>query len=117
MQSINSIHVLISSLALLLSKDSISVDILSFGEINDNHEQLEDFISKVNIDNNSHLYEVTPNQSFRQFIMNETVEEDFGDFDDLDLRRAIEESRRTYQMVFVIMNDSLNRRTLIINKQ
>ena len=117
MQSINSIHVLISSLALLLSKDSISVDILSFGEINDNHEQLEDFISKVNIDNNSHLYEVTPNQSFRQFIMNETVEEDFGDFDDLDLRRAIEESRRTYQMVFVIMNDSLNRRMLINNKQ
>ena len=117
MQSINSIHVLISSLALLLSKDSISVDILSFGEINDNHEQLEDFISKVNIDNNSHLYEVTPNQSFRQFIMNETVEEDFGDFDDLDLRRAIEESRRTYQMVFIIMNDSLNRRMLINNKQ
>ena len=35
--------------------------------------------------------------------MNETVEEDFGDFDDLDLRRAIEESRRTYQMVFVIV--------------
>ena len=49
--------------------------------------------------------------------MNETVEEDFGDFDDLDLRRAIEESRRTYQMVFVIMNNSLNRRMLINNKQ
>lgn len=90
-----------------MSKDSISVDILSFGEINDNHEQLEDFINKVNIDNYSHLYEVAPNQSFKQYIMKQTAEEgfaDFDDFDDVDLRRAIEESRRTYQMV-VCMKD------------
>lgn len=67
----------------MLSKDQIAVDIISFGEMEQNHNMLEEFISKVNIDNNrlpicqfvnsmlisSHLYEVSSYQNFRDFIM------------------------------------------------
>ena len=56
-------------LVLLLTKDAIAVDILSFGEMQQNHELLSDFISKVNIDNNSHLYEVSSFQSFNEILI------------------------------------------------
>ena len=56
-------------LVLLLTKDAIAVDILSFGEMQQNHEILSDFISKVNIDNNSHLYEVSSFQSFNDVLI------------------------------------------------
>ncbi|CBK25381.2 uncharacterized protein [Blastocystis hominis] len=58
----------LTKLARLLSKDSISVDILSFGEMTDNHAILQDFISKVNIDGNCHLYEVSSFQNFLDFL-------------------------------------------------
>lgn len=95
----------IVSLALLLSKDSISVDIVSFGEISDNHDILEEFISKVNLDNNSHLYEVTPRQSFSEILLPQGGNNDFNDFGDADpdLLRAIEESKRSYQMVVIVI--------------
>ena len=90
-------------MALLLSKDTISVEILSFGEMSENREFLQEFISKVNIDNNSHFYEVTPDQRFMDVLMPNASMEEQEDFDDLDLRRAIEESRRTYQMVGIVV--------------
>ena len=37
----------------MLSKDQIAVNIISFGEIDQNHSMLEEFISKVSIDGNS----------------------------------------------------------------
>ena len=77
------------------------MDILSFGEIADNHGTLEEFISKVNIDNNSHLYEVTPYESFMDILMPNAGVMDMDDFGDIELRRALEESRRTYQMVML----------------
>lgn len=88
-------------MALLLSKDTIAVDILSFGEMSENHDILEDFISKVNIDNNSHLYEVSSNQSFIDIIMPQMRNEGADELANMDpdLRRAYEESLRTYQMV------------------
>lgn len=87
-----------------MSKDSISVDIVSFGEISDNHDILEEFISKVNLDNNSHLYEVTPRQSFNEILLPQGGDNGFDDFDaDPDLLRAIEESKRSYQMVMIVM--------------
>ena len=60
---------LTTRLATMLSKDSIAVDILSFGEMSDNHSLLEEFISKVNIDDNSHLYEVTPSQDLLDVLI------------------------------------------------
>ena len=36
----------------MLSKDQIGVDILSFGEIEQNRNLLTEFISQVNVDNN-----------------------------------------------------------------
>lgn len=56
-------------LALLLTKDEIAVDILSFGEMEQNHAILSEFISKVNLDGNSHLYEVSSYQSFDDILI------------------------------------------------
>ncbi|KAK8804931.1 hypothetical protein WA171_006896 [Blastocystis sp. BT1] len=86
-------------LALMLSKDQIAVDILSFGEMEENHEVLSNFISQVNLDDNSHLYEVSSYQSFNDIILPTHTGNGFDDDDALDpeLRRVLEESMRTYQ--------------------
>ena len=60
---------LTSRLATLLTKDEIVVDILSFGEMEQNHAILSEFISKVNFDGNSHLYEVSSFQSFNDILI------------------------------------------------
>lgn len=45
------------------------MDILSFGEMEQNHAILSEFISKVNFDGNSHLYEVSSFQSFNDILI------------------------------------------------
>lgn len=60
---------LTSRLATLLTKDEIVVDVLSFGEMEQNHAILSEFISKVNFDGNSHLYEVSSFQSFNDILI------------------------------------------------
>lgn len=40
----------------MLSKDQIAVDILSFGEMEQNHDILASFIAQVNVDDNRYMY-------------------------------------------------------------